>query len=153
MKIVLDRTETPAYLENIMRALLLAGFVLIAPMARAQPAITCSNAGCVSQATSSGQVLMSSGTGTLTWATPISPQPKGYNTMEAVGVFATIGLTIGGIVSAILFITWLCATLKSFKERIDVLEIPGDVTDVEVANVMNATTREEAHAAIIALRT
>lgn len=73
--------------------------------------------------------------------------------MEAVGVFATIGLTIGGIVSAILFITWLCATLKSFKERIDVLEIPGDVTDVEVANVMNATTREEAHAAIIALRT
>lgn len=72
--------------------------------------------------------------------------------MEVVGIFATIGLTTGGIIAVVCFTTWILETLKSLKERVTELEIPGDITDEEIESVRTSTTKEEALDAIIALR-
>lgn len=72
--------------------------------------------------------------------------------MEAVGILATVFLTLGGIFGALLLALWVCDNLKYLKKRVAALELLGDVTDREIESVMASTTKEEALDAIIALR-
>lgn len=135
-----------------MRALLFAGFILIA----AGTGLVCeSGRVCSTTASSYGtgdQILVITGSGATTRVYPYQPKPKGSDTMEAVGILATVFLTLGGIFGALLLALWVCDNLKYLKKRVAALELLGDVTDREIESVMASTTKEEALDAIIALR-